>query len=133
MGICTISSGSSGKRVMVPEPSRSIFCLMRRIALNAADLGDRHELLYRIVLKIVVDIHMEICVVYLVTFTPPKKSTVILWWGVELMAGSYVAHRTCTWKLYEGREILSQNIIREGIPRFCYISCESPTKIDNST
>lgn len=28
---CTISSGSSGKRVTVPEPSRSIFCLIRRI------------------------------------------------------------------------------------------------------
>lgn len=27
-GSFTISSGSSGKRVMVPEPSRSIFCLM---------------------------------------------------------------------------------------------------------
>ena len=37
-GICrgdskapTMSSGSSGKSVMVPEPSRSIFCFMRRI------------------------------------------------------------------------------------------------------
>jgi hypothetical protein len=29
--VLTISSGSSGKRVMVPEPSRSIFCFMRRI------------------------------------------------------------------------------------------------------
>ena len=27
----TISSGSSGKRVIVPEPSRSIFCFTRRI------------------------------------------------------------------------------------------------------
>jgi len=25
---CTMSSGSSGLRVMVPEPSRSIFCLI---------------------------------------------------------------------------------------------------------
>lgn len=28
---CTISSGSSGKSVTVPEPSRSIFCFIRRI------------------------------------------------------------------------------------------------------
>lgn len=28
---CTISSGSSGKRVTVPEPSRSISCFIRRI------------------------------------------------------------------------------------------------------
>lgn len=27
----TMSSGSSGKRVIVPEPSRSMFCLMSRI------------------------------------------------------------------------------------------------------
>lgn len=26
-----MSSGSSGKRVMVPEPSRSMFCFIRRI------------------------------------------------------------------------------------------------------
>lgn len=26
-----MSSGSSGKRVMVPEPSRSMFCFMRRM------------------------------------------------------------------------------------------------------
>lgn len=29
-----MSSGSSGKRVTVPEPSRSIFCFMRRIAVD---------------------------------------------------------------------------------------------------
>jgi hypothetical protein len=28
-----MSSGSSGNRVMIPEPSFSIFCLMRRIVL----------------------------------------------------------------------------------------------------
>ena len=27
----TMSSGSSGKSVMVPEPSRSMFCLIRRM------------------------------------------------------------------------------------------------------
>lgn len=29
--VYTMSSGSSGKRVIVPEPSRSMFCLMSRI------------------------------------------------------------------------------------------------------
>lgn len=29
----TMSSGSSGKRVTVPEPSRSMFCLMSLILL----------------------------------------------------------------------------------------------------
>jgi hypothetical protein len=35
----TMSSGSSGKRVMVPEPSLSIFCLMRRIVAVALANG----------------------------------------------------------------------------------------------
>jgi hypothetical protein len=39
----TMSSGSSGKRVITPEPSRSIFCLIRRIVacfyFDACDLG----------------------------------------------------------------------------------------------
>jgi hypothetical protein len=35
----TMSSGSSGKRVIVPEPSLSIFCLMRRIVAVALANG----------------------------------------------------------------------------------------------
>ena len=35
-----MSSGSSGKRVMVPEPSRSMFCLMRRILSLFCEVGE---------------------------------------------------------------------------------------------
>jgi hypothetical protein len=34
-----MSSGSSGKRVIVPEPSRSILCLMRRISSSLCRFG----------------------------------------------------------------------------------------------
>lgn len=39
----TMSSGSSGKRVMVPEPSRSIFCLISRMIINVRRLSKEIE------------------------------------------------------------------------------------------
>lgn len=36
----TISSGSSGKRVIVPEPSRSIFCFISRILAFVSNSKD---------------------------------------------------------------------------------------------
>lgn len=42
-----MSSGSSGKRVMVPDPSRSIACLTRRIVVVLQ--GDGGEVCPRVV------------------------------------------------------------------------------------
>lgn len=38
-----MSSGSSGNRVMVPEPSRSTFCLINLIVLEGSTRGEKLE------------------------------------------------------------------------------------------
>ena len=40
-----ISSGSSGKRVMVPDPSRSMACFTRRITIGAIMTGETVRIL----------------------------------------------------------------------------------------
>ena len=49
-----MSSGSSGKSVIVPEPSRSIFCLMRRILLLCVGVGKDYLRFGRVLFKEVV-------------------------------------------------------------------------------